>query len=341
LAFTGGCFCMKYDRKRLLNMLLSVEPGSTSKEVTEQSNHVVMRKGRFYTLSRETACSIPSGLPQDMEGSVELKLLASLLKEMPEDEIEIETVQGVLKVKGKGRAAKLPMPEEVKLPVGDVTLPGPQDWQSITQEFTSAVLLAQGCTKRKDKAFLKECVHLHPDFVEGSDSVRMLRYTIATFVKQPVLVRGVSIKAITPFSFTKAAETDDWLHFRNPLGLRLSVRKLNEVNYPDFTQILEMRGEPIVLPKGVAAAAKIAGSFAGEDGNVHITLENGLLLVLGTNGSSEYEEKRKTEYTGSKLKFSLPPKMIEEIVTLSSRCELGKSSLRIDGKGFVYCCATK
>ena len=330
-----------YDRKKILNLLLSVEPGTTSKETTEQSNCVILRKGRFYTLSRETSCSVPSGLPQEMEGCVELKQLADLLKELPEEEISIETVENVLHVKGKGRAARLAMPPEVKLPIGDVVLPGPQDWKTITQEFSTAVLLAQNCTKRKDKVFLKECVHIHPDYIEGSDGRRVMRYTLATFVKEPVLVRGVSIKTMTPFSFTKAAETDDWLHFRNPLGLRLSVRKLTEVKYPDFDSVLEVRGDPISLPKGIAGAAKIAGSFAGEDGDVSVRLENGLLVVLGTNGSSDYREKRKADYTGPAIQFSLPPKLIEEIISLSSRCELGPKSLRIDGDSFVYCAALK
>ena len=59
------------------------------KETIHQSSCVVLRRGKFYSLSTEIACSITSGLPEDIEGAVRAEKLIAMLESYPDDEIDL------------------------------------------------------------------------------------------------------------------------------------------------------------------------------------------------------------------------------------------------------------
>ncbi len=206
-------------RKELLHRLLCVEPGLSRRESVQQSTCIVLRRGRFYTMSQEIACSAPSLLPKDFEGAVRADRLMDIVKTLPDDDIDVAVEAKTLFLKaGKSRRTKIVMEEEVVLPVDDVDKPG--EWMVLSQDFTEAVdVVHRVCKKPKqgeDSSFLKECVHFHPKYLEACDDRQFCRFPTAAPVSEPVLVRGTSLGVIRQLGMTKGCCTDGWLHFRNP-----------------------------------------------------------------------------------------------------------------------------
>ena len=329
-----GSLRMKLDRRELLQRLLAVSPGIV-KSGTTQSDCIVLRKGRFYTLSKEIACSLVSGLEPDVEGAVQADRLIELLKQMPDQDVDINIEKGILHLSGLGKArrAKIPMESEILLPVGSVELP--KAYTRLSEGFAEAVDLVISCTKKRGE-FLHECLHIHPKYIEASDNIQMARWDIETFVPKSVLVRGQSLKAITQLGMTKGAMTESWLHFVNPMGLRVSVCQWAMEKYPKLDDFLNLRGEKVVLPKLLAGAAMRAGIFAEED-SIGVKLNgDGRVLLESKCGAGEYQEEKVLKYDGPELRFSVPYKLIAKLVEKHNGIEVTECSLRVNGGKYIY-----
>lgn len=324
---------MKVNRQDLLNKLLQVDPGISNSESLQQSSCVVIRRGRFYTLNQEVACSLVSSLPPEWEGAIRAKKLIKLLQELPDDEIEVSLNDKVFEIKGGGRRkSKLVMEETVLLPVDEVERP--KGWQKLDANFSEAVDLVYRCTKRKDD-FAKACVHITPSHLEASDNVKMVRYTLPTFVQKGVLVRGTTLKVMAGLGMTNGCETPNWLHFYNPLGLRLSLCKHIAEKYPPLEQFLNIRGNVLFLPKGLADSAARAGIF-GED-TITVKVSKGNLTLRGEDVDGEYEEEMEARVGGWEVNFRIPPKLLGELSRQAAECEVTECSVRVEGRNYVYC----
>lgn len=331
---------MKINRKELLNRLLAIEPGVSKRESIQQSSCVVLRRGRFYSLSREIACSIISGLPNEYEGAIQAEKLIEMLRHLPEEELEVWIPEGSksLNIKGKGRVVKLTMEEETVLPVDEVERPDSKGWNKLPEDFGEAISLASKCTKKistkKDVQFLHTCVHIHPQWIEASDNIRLLRYTIPTFVQKPILVRGEIVKEVCDLGVTRGCETESWLHFYSPMGLRVSVLKHPVESYPDLSQFLKLRGRRIALPRGLGDTAETASIINEESIRVTVTEES--LLIESISGQGEYTERRRSDYKGIDLTFIVPPKLLGELVQKHTQCEVCEGCLSVNGGKYQY-----
>lgn len=326
---------MKVNRRDILHRLLCVCPGLSKRGGIHQSACVILKKGRFYTLSQEIACSVGSELPTDLFGAVEAIKLIETLKQSPDDWLELEISNKTLTLLGgKRRKTHLLMEEEITLPIGEVELP--KEWTILDIDFFEAVELTHQCTAKSANEFARQCVHIHPEYLEASDNSRFVRYTLKTFVKDSILVRGESLKAIIPFGMTKAAETENWLHYRNPLGLRISVKKFALEAYPSFVDFLKIRGRKVTFPKELQNAALRAGIFAeGEEQAITVKVSTEGLFIEGKNTQGKHEETLKLKYKGTETSFSAPAKMLSELIEKYNELELTESSLRVDGGKFV------
>lgn len=328
---------MKVERMDLLKRLLAVSPAITTKDTIIQSSCVVLKKGRLYTMNREVACSVISGLDPEIYCSVRARSLLTLLKKLTEEEVELKVADGRLVIVGKRRTAKMAIEAEVLLPIGSVELPKSDTWQDVGSEFTAAADLISRCTKKKAHGLSMVCVHIHPKWMEASDNSKAARWIMKSFVKDAVLVRGATLRCIIPLGMTKATESRNWLHFKNPFGLRVSLRKWAAVKYPSLDHFLSLRGQEVTFPKALADAADRAGDFLDStDGGIKVSISSDRITIQGEGVIGEYEEEKKIEYTGPPLRFLIPPKLIGELVEQQTSCEVTEACLRVAKDSYVY-----
>lgn len=325
---------MNVSRIDLLKRLLSVVPAVTNSATTRQSDCIVLKNNRFYSMNRETACSIQSGLG-DLEGAVRAKSLIAILKKMKEEDIELNLEGKVLILKGKGKITRLTMEAEIKMPFGAVELP--KTWQPLNADFISAINLAVLCTKKKTPDFAKSCVHIHPNWIEGSDNSKLARWNLKTFVKSPVLIRGVTISVIRDLGVSKGSETSNWLHFKNGFGLRVSLLKWPVEKYPDFAPFLKLKGDKVVFQKVLSEAADRAGVLLDHtDGTVQVQLSGKKATVIGSGSLGIHTEIRTMQYEGPDISFMIAPALISELVETGTACEICTNCLSIKTKKYTY-----
>lgn len=331
---------MRVNREELLNNLEAVQPGLSKREIVEQSSCFVFQNGRVMTFNDEIACSHESSV--NLTGAVQAEPLLAILRKLGEEEIDITPGEGELRYSGKRREGGVRMEDEVILPIENVEIP--KKWRKLPREFSEGVSLVEKCAGKDESAFSVTCVHIYPEWVEAYDNLQVARYHMRTGVKEPILVRRNSIKHIHALDMTEIAETEAWLHFRNPAGLVLSCRRytkneLDPGSMLDVSAILDFKGEPTILPKGLADAAEKAEIFSAEnsDGNlVKVELRAGKLRITGRGVSGWYREMKSVHYDGRALSFLIDPKLLVEITSRHNECQITKTRLKVDSSKFVY-----
>ena len=320
----------------MLGKLEAVSPGLAVREAVEQSSCFVFREGRVITFNDEIACSITCDI--GVEGAVAAKPLLDLLGKLAEKEIDIAAKDGggEILVKGKGRRAGITLEAEITLPVGAVE--PPTEWGALDPEFAEAVGVVQHCASKDANTFHLTCIHVTPDHVEACDNFQLARFPVATGVSEPCLVKRDSLKHVTGLGMTEVSETPSWLHFRNPAGLTLSVRR-ELGDYEDLTALLQMDGTPTTLPGGLAEAVAKAEIFSAENAEnnvVLVELKAGQLRLRGVGAAGWYEERKAVTWRGEPITFSIAPKLLVDITTRTNDCFIAPGRLKVDGGKFAY-----
>ena len=333
---------MRITRDDFLQALESVSPGlAQGQSAVEQGDNYIFRNGEVMTFNDEVSCRCLLALGKDFTAAVPAKALVEQLRKWKESEIDVEAGEGCLIVRGKGtRKAVFQAESEITLPVEHVERP--KKWKPLSADFSEAIKIVSECAKDRDESLAVMSVSIHPGFVEASDNLQLTRYKVDTGVAKFCLVRKEAIKHLPPLDMTEVAETENWLHWRNPAGVVFSARK----NYPPeeygadyWDKYLKKEGSPVVLPKSLAEEADRAEVFARENGDspsIKLTLNgDGRMKVEGEGASGRYSVRPKVTYKGPSLSFLVSPKLLIELVRRHHEALVSDGKLLVDAGKFV------
>jgi hypothetical protein len=329
---------MRINREELLSDLLLVKSGLSPREFIEQSSCFVFQDGQVMTFNDEVACRKNIGM-KGITGAVQSVSLLAILEKMDDPILKVrENENGELEFRGKKKGFGVIMEAEVHLPIDRVEIP--EKWKTLPKEFVQAVAMAQNCTSLDESRFLLTCVHIHPDYIEACDNHQAMRCNVRTGLKNPVLVRGSSIRDVAQLGMDQVALTPSWVHFRqspredgDQNGLIYSCRRYSE-EYPDLSPILVCKGHPWVIPKGISQASERASVFAADkagDPLIHIHLSSGILKMEGRGVSGWYREVTKSVYDGPAVDFVMAPKLLQEISTKYNEAKISADKMKIMG----------
>lgn len=327
---------MRINREQLLRNLEAVVPGLATREAVEQSSCFVFRDGKVVTFNDEVACSTDCEVGFD--GAVAAKPLVDLLGKLSEDVLDIAPSEsgGEIIIKGKRRRAGISMEAEISLPVGSVEVP--DKWADLSPEFADAVGVVQQCASKDPNQFALTCIHITPDCVEACDNFQLARYPLKTGIRKACLAKRDSLKHVTGLGMTQVSETRTWVHFRNPTGLVLSMRR-EVMDYENLDSILDMEGTPATLPGGLAEAVAKAEIFSAENSEnnvIIVSLRPGELRIKGIGATGWYEERKQVKWEGESMAFSITPKLLIDITARTNECYIDGGRLKVDGGKFTY-----
>lgn len=326
------------NREQVLHTLENVSPGLSQREIVEQSNCFILTKKEVIAFNDEVACRAPNPF-KDITGAMPAEKLLELLRKLPDDDLEVRRENGELLIKGKGKArrAGIRLEEKVTLPID--TLEKPTEWQALHEDFGEAIGTVQQCASQDQSRFEITCVHIHPKWVEAYDVFQICRWRLPTGVQQSVLVRQSSIQHIATAGMTEFAETEGFIHFRNPAGLILSCRRYLE-EFPEVGKWLKMEGDKVKLPKGLAEACEKSEIFSKENGDINLVtvkLAPGKLTVRGQGVSGWYEETKKCqEYNGNPIEFMVSPTLLTELVKKHNDCLINSDQIKVEVGRYVW-----
>jgi len=327
---------MKINREKFLDMLNMLKPGLSSREFLEQSSCIVFQNGWAMTFNDEVACRMKSGIAS-LEGAVQAGALMDILQKMGDPELLIrQNPKGELEFKGKRKGFGITMDAEVTLPIDRVEMP--EKWRDLPPEFIEAIGLTHNCCSTDESLFHLNCIHLHPDYIEATDNLQVMRCRFSIGLKKSILVRGKSIAHICQLAMDKIALTPNWVHFKNQAGLILSCRRYME-EFENLDRILEFEGHDLTIPKGISEATKRAAVFSSSgtgEALVTVTLSKDRVLIKSQSAIGWYSEPKKIVYDGPKITFMIAPDLLADICKKYSEAKINESRLSVNGGNWQY-----
>ncbi len=326
---------LNVNRAEFLQHLEMVQPGLSTRDIIEQSSCFIFKNKKVITYNDEVSCSRHTGI--DLTGAVQSGPLLAILSKLDEDELELETGEGELIVKGKRRRAGIRMESDILLPLDNIDKP--EVWKTLPNDFHEAIDIVQQCAGKDQSHFTLTCVHIHPKWVEACDNFQLSRYRIKTGIDKPTLVRQSAIRSIISLGMTEFSETDSWIHFRNASKLVVSCRHYVD-EFPNISELLKVEGgNPISLPKGLVEAIDKAQIFSSENSEVDqvlVRLMPGKLRIKGQGSSGWYTETKSMRYEGPVMEFLISPILLSELIKRHTECFVTEDRLKVDGGAFVY-----
>lgn len=343
----------RLDRANLLQRLLAVEPGTARRDISGLESCTLIRNSWLYTFNGEIACAIGTALEKDITGAVSSQTLITYLKALGDSVIEVgRDNDGWLQINARGEQVVLPLNTDelaTKRFIERVDKVPPDGWLRLDKDFAEAVSRVMKCARkprnnRADRfSMQQECIHIAPNWLEASDNRRLARYEVTTPLSTPILVRASTLKEMIPLGFTQAAITPRWLHFRNPLGLRMSVRHYEPESYPNLDEVLAYRGRRITLPGGLGAAARRVGLFApiGIDGRmleVRCSKDGMELSGSGAGSGGCNTVRALPNFNGPPLRFRVAAELLAELAddNAGSSIEVSEATLRYKSGPYTY-----
>lgn len=318
------------NKDSFLSILQSVQSGLSQREKEiEQSSCLAFVDGFVLTYNDEISCRAKSNLPKSFRGAVQAKPLIEILKRIPDKEIELDTTESRLILKGIKKKTEIRMEQEVVLSLDMVE--APEEWKPLPEGFDGVLEIVPSCAlkDKNDTRFDLSCIHFHPKYIEASDHIQIARYRIKMDISKEFLVKKESLKAIENLGMTEYAETDSWFHFRNDSELIISVRRYME-EFPNLDDIIDVSGSPVVLPANLSEAAKTAAIFSNEnsdDDKILLEMKNDKVRITGQGLSGKYTEWMPLKYNGEFLSFLISPKILSAISQKYRDCEICKKEI--------------
>lgn len=352
-------------RETLLACLESVQPGLSSREISEQTDCYCFKDGYVHSFNDEIACRAPSPLPKEYTGAVKAAKCLDILRKLPEEELEVKIRDGDLVFAGKRRWAGLRLEAEIMLQFSSVERP--KEWHKLPPEFGDAVSIVARCASRDQSKFVATCVHVTPKFLEASDDTQVCRWPLPLpGLPEATVVRHTSLLHVAQMGASDFSLTDNWLHFKSKqskpcpacdgegkkdcpkcggkgklstAGLVMSCRRFVE-DYPDLSDCYKVNGaKPVTLPKGLADACDKAAVFSSEnvdDNLVRIDMKPGKLKIRSDGVSGWYLESRVLKYDGPALQFYCPPALLTDVVKKHNEVLISPDKIWVKATSYTW-----
>jgi len=327
---------MRIKRETMLGMLRRADVGRTADrrlETLEQCKCYIFDGGEIITFNDEICYRGPC--PLEFTAAVPGKLLWSLLDRMPDDEVRLQRKGSELLVRGKNRQAGVACAREVLLPYDVV--PAPDKWTALSNpgEFVKLLRMAAQTCGKDYAEILTTVVHITPELIEASDNTRLFRARIDTGFPTEVCVPGRTIEKVCGMPLQSVCLQEGWVQFQLDDGAVVSLRCYHEDYHDNIEDVLEVRGEKMLLPSILSEMLGRAEIMQDEElPLVEVVVEDNMLCLTARKEGGWIRERRRVPYNKEALKFHINPQFLRDILTYSRRITVGPSRIKL-AKGSI------
>lgn len=312
---------------------MSVKSGLSSKELIQQSNCFIFQEGRVLTYNDEISVSTP--FDADFTCAVPAAPLMSVLSKFKGDTVEMNVVDGELKLNcGKAKTG-IKIHADITIPLGAVV--PPETYHAANPDLPLALgMVAHSCGKDTSRYTLT-CVHVSPSHVEACDGFQATRYSLKT-EGLDLLIPQTAAKHLSGLKISEVGTNNGWMFCKSG-ELTFACRTYQE-EYPSLDAFMNNKGEPITLPSVILSSLEGASCFADiENKAIKIEIKDGKVTVKAENDAGWFEEQSaEVEYTGEKT-ILINPLFLATLLKHGSNCELSDNALIMRNDCFSHIAA--
>ena len=338
------------NRKELLEALEIVKPAVSSREIIEQSTSFAFVDGAVVAYNDEISIRHPvKALGLKLDGAIRAEELYQLLSKLKCEEVTVEISEKEVLVHGGRATAGLPLQQEIKLPIDEITQEDKLKWKKLPKDFCKALEFVSFTCSRDNSKPVLTCVHVASNYLESSDDFRMTRHK-TKLSDVSCLIPCSSIQTVAKYELTEIATDESWVHFRNEKGTCLSCR-LFEGKFPTdtVTKALKVDGHQFTLPERVIPVLERAGIFtkmgyakgSAVDELVTITVSKKGMVIEAKGEAGWFKEELNVEYKGDSFSFGVNPLFLKQITEQLKNCVIAENRLKFEGPDWEHVIALK
>ena len=336
---------MKVDRKHLLEVLQTVQPGLAGKEIIELSTSFIFMEGRVLTYNDKVSISRP--IDVDFEGVVVAKEFVKLLEKLKDEEVDISIDKAHLIVKGKKNKAGINIEKSTNIDEILDVLGKVKKWSALPATFVEGLSYCLSSVGKDMTRALLTCIHCNGNKMMSSDDVRITVFDLGEHADIEALnVPSEAAEGLRSFSPLKYATTKGWAHFKAENDAVFSCRLLTGEYAADKTMKYVEKaaeGEKFALPQGLSEALDRAGIFStgveiktANDNRVRLTLADGNVTIKGEGNAGWFEETSRVRYKGDPLEFDVNPTFLQQILSHTNEVTINNRTLRFETDDFIH-----
>ena len=280
---------------------------------------------------------IETGITGAIKGNEFLKVISNL----PAEEIDIEQDDEIVYIKCKKVNVELNL---IQFDDFSKIKPKAKIKTDVPTDFWEAAKFCSFTIDKKLNHPQLSCLFISGDAITSCDNKRATRKTIAGEFENDFLLPATP--GIFDKPFDKYLLEENWIHFTDKSGIRLSCR-IVAGDYPDLERFFETEGDEFTLPEKLIEAIKRADILAtteidfNDDKEITITIADKKITVKGEGSIGSLKESVRTKYKGDTISFSTHPDFLIEILPHLQKAIIGDSRMLFSGEGFDHVMAIK
>lgn len=319
----------------LLNALIAVKPGIAKREILEAMTYFFF--SGTHVISYNDLISIQYPLNTDFKVFVKADDFFKVVSKVPGDNLKFEFDGTNLVMMAKNVKSKFAtinddqITERINLIAEDSKKSKLAD---LPDNFFESVSLCSYAASKNESDQTLTCIYINENEVYACDNKRIAFAKLSS--KMPtILLKASEIKSLLDINPIKYCVTDSWIHFINEEGCLFSILK-TKGEYPDFSEFLDFEGTKVDLPRELLEGLDIAAIFSDKDEpTVEITIRQDICRIYKHTPSGEVDYRKKINYKGSEIKFTVNPEFLKEMLNHSTEILVSSDKAKLVSGDFT------
>jgi len=333
---------MKVNRKVFLDALTKVKPGIASKEIVEQSDHLIFDDDKIWTYNDEVY--IAHKFETGIEGAIKANEFYAMISKLDQEELEIEQDDSDVLITTKNFEANIKS-ADIVLKVDSIEIPATNSkkWNKLPGNFVEAMTF---CIFSASKNMVKPeltCIFVTDDLAVSCDGYRGTKFELDKSVTKDFLIPATIAKHVQLYNPTKYLVDDNWVHFINKENTTFSFRAL-AAEYPEnIWDFFDIEGTKIKMPEELSDIIERVETIVVEefeqDRFLKLTITKGNIECKGEGSLGWVKESAKIDYKKKeRIEIQVHPKLLIDILNHSSTTEVGERlKFKTDNFEHVIC----
>lgn len=277
---------MKIARDELLKILEISKMAVAGSDHLEQLGHFIFGGENLITFNNRLLIYYP--FQTDFQCSVDSDLFFKQLQKYTTEEIEIELKKNRLHINGTLEKAKLAIQLEQDKEIFNIidSIREEQlnvEYVDVPEDFVQGIDLCSYSASKNAADGTLCCICISGTTIMSCDNYRATQYTLdAPMSDRDLLLDARIANEIKRFKMIKFGIGENWLHFKNEIGVVLSARQIFG-DYMDISDAFELQGKKMKLPTETPAVLDfVSPVIANEqqpERKANIDIKNGYLTA--------------------------------------------------------------
>lgn len=321
---------MIINRSALLDALKAVKPGLSTKEIIQQSMHVMFMGDCIATFN--DAVSVLYPFETDFKCSVNGDEFYKVLDGIKEDEVDVVLDGDTIKINSKktkaGFSTLVGEQEKVDVLVEKLLAltSKPKFFRTLPNDFVKGASLCMFSASKDMTTGVNCCVGVRKNEVFSTDSLRLSRYQMSSKVRDELLIPARDVFELVKYDVVKYGLSEGWVHFQTEDGVTFNCRTMKgEYPFDRIARFFKVPGNEVTLPEELRDVMKNAVVLAAGEVDiakmVEVTIKKKTITCKSEKERGWMIKEVDCDYKGKELTFNINPifmvQVLESATTLS------------------------